>query len=52
MTNLLDELAAILRRGGIPDTDTEAARLIQAAKLSAPTDPENTARTMAERRGR
>ena len=50
MTNLLDELAAILRRGGIPDTDTEAARPIQAAKLSAPTDPENTARTMAERR--
>ena len=50
MTILLDEITAILERGGIADASTEAARLVQVAKMSVPTDHENAARAMAERR--
>jgi release factor glutamine methyltransferase len=50
MTILFDEIIAILGRGGIADAATEAARLVQVAKMAVPTDHENAARAMAERR--
>jgi release factor glutamine methyltransferase len=50
MSSLLDEITTTLGLGGIADATTEAARLIQVAKMSTTADYENTARTMAKRR--
>lgn len=50
MTTLLDEVAAILGRGGIADPAAEADRIVRAAKTSAPADHERAARAMAQRR--
>lgn len=50
MTALHDEVAAILKRGGIANALAEADRIVQAAKSSKPTDHESAARAMAERR--
>jgi release factor glutamine methyltransferase len=50
MTLLIEEITTILGRGGIADAATEAARLVQVAKMSTPTDHENAARAMAESR--
>lgn len=50
MNTLLDEVTATLRLSGISGAAAEAARLIRAAKTSAPTDYEKAARGMAERR--
>lgn len=50
MTKLFDEITIILERGGVANAATEAERIVQAAKTSAPTDQEGAARAMAERR--
>ena len=50
MSILINEVTAILERGGISDTAREAQRIIDAAKASAPSDLDVAARTMAERR--
>lgn len=50
MTTLFDEITTILERGGIADAATEAMRIVQAAKKSAPANQEQAARAMAERR--
>jgi len=50
MSALLDEITAILGRGGIADTAAEAALIVQAANASTPSFCEEAARGMAERR--
>lgn len=50
MNTLLDEIVAILGRGGIAGADAEAARIVQAAQTSTPGDHAETARAMAQRR--
>jgi len=50
MTTLLDEITAILGRGGIVNVATEATSIVQAAQTSTPSDHADTARAMAERR--
>jgi len=50
MTALYDEIVTILSRGGIANPATEAARIVQAAQASTPSDHANTGRAMAERR--
>lgn len=50
MNIFFDEIVTILQRGGIADSDTEAARIVHAAQASAPTDVASAARAMAERR--
>ena len=50
MTNLLDEVIAILVQGGIVDATTEAARIVRAAQGASPGDHADTARAMAMRR--
>jgi release factor glutamine methyltransferase len=50
MNTLLDEIIATLRRGGIAGAGAEAARIVQAAQASTPSDHTGTARAMAERR--
>ena len=50
MNILLAEISAILGRGGISDAFTEAAIILDAAKVSTPADHGKAARVMAERR--
>jgi release factor glutamine methyltransferase len=50
MTTLLNEIATILDRGGIANPVTEAARIVQAAQASAPSNHAGAACAMAERR--
>jgi release factor glutamine methyltransferase len=50
MNTILDEIVAILGRGGITNATTEAARIVQAAQSSTPNDHVGSARAMAERR--
>lgn len=50
MQILRDKITAILSRGGITGATEEAERIVQAAQTTTPTDLENSARAMAERR--
>lgn len=50
MNTLLDEIVTILQRGDIGNTKFEAARIIEAAQVSAIADFPVLARNMAERR--
>jgi release factor glutamine methyltransferase len=52
MSAQLEEITAILERGGIADAVTEAALIVQAANASAPSECEETARGMAARRAK
>ncbi|MFZ5523331.1 MAG: N5-glutamine methyltransferase family protein [Pseudomonadota bacterium] len=50
MSTLLGDLTEILDRSGIAGASAEAARIVQAAQASTPSDHEVVARAMAERR--
>lgn len=50
MNTLLNEVTAILVRVGVTGATAEAARIVQAAQASMPTDHAGAARAMAERR--
>jgi release factor glutamine methyltransferase len=50
MNTLVDDVTAILAYSGINDAAAEAARIVQAAQISSPSDYAGTARSMAERR--
>ena len=50
MNILRDEIVTLLQRGGITDAPSEAARIVQAAQVSASVDQAGVARGMAERR--
>jgi release factor glutamine methyltransferase len=50
MNRLLEEITAILARGGIADADAEAKRIEFVARSSTSADHEGAARAMAERR--
>lgn len=50
MNMLLDELVAVLHRGGIANATTEASRIVEAAESSTIAGFSNVARDMAKRR--
>lgn len=50
MNTLVDEVTGILKRGGVAEAASEAARIVQAAQTSAVADFPGVAREMAERR--
>ncbi len=50
MSTLLEEITNTLGRGGIADAAAEAALIVQAAKVSAPSDCGEAARAMVSRR--
>jgi release factor glutamine methyltransferase len=50
MTELLNEIASILKSGGVADASNEAARIVHAANTTNQSDCEVVARAMAQRR--